>query len=257
MRTLSNKRSEANTQNRHSRREFLGALGAGAAASVGFTGTTQAQSSPVVTMDSNTFDPVGLHVEPGTTVRFEIASGSHSATAYEERIPTDASPFDSGTMVDGVFEHTFEEAGTYDYYCRPHQSMGMVGRIVVGEAGGPAEEGSIPDGAVPDSETIVEQGRIGSDEFGDSDGDTGREMQHGGPGMMSPGDMGWKLLMPVGFLTVVLGLVGGVTYWVSRQGRTKATQPESPMTVLEKQYARGELNDEEFQKRREQLSERE
>jgi plastocyanin/uncharacterized membrane protein len=253
MRTLSTGRSETESQNRYGRREFIGLLGAGAAAGVGLSGTTKAQGSPVVAMDNTHFDPVGLHVEPGTTVRFEIAAGSHSATTYEDRIPKDAAPFDSGTISEGAFEHTFDTPGTYDYYCRPHQSMGMVGRIVVGEPGGPAEESPIPDGEVPESETIVEQGTVGIDEFGDSEGGDG-EMKHGGAAMMSPGDMGWKLLMPVGFLTLVLSLVGAVSYWASRRGRANTTQQESPMDVLERQYARGEFDEEEFERRRAKLN---
>ncbi|MFS8636890.1 MAG: plastocyanin/azurin family copper-binding protein [Gemmatimonadota bacterium] len=30
-----------------------------------------------------------------------------------------------------TFEHTFENAGDFPYYCVPHQSAGMTGRIVV------------------------------------------------------------------------------------------------------------------------------
>jgi len=111
-------------------------------------------------MGNNYFEPIGLHIEPGTTVRFEIAAGTHSATAYENRIPSDASAFDSEVISSGGFEYTFEKPGTYDYYCIPHKSVGMVGRIVVGSPGGPAEDSPIPDGDVPESEAIIEQGAI-------------------------------------------------------------------------------------------------
>jgi len=30
-----------------------------------------AQETPVVKMGNNYFEPIGLHIEPGTTVRFE------------------------------------------------------------------------------------------------------------------------------------------------------------------------------------------
>jgi plastocyanin/uncharacterized membrane protein len=255
METPMKRLSDSESANRHGRREFIGLLGAGAAASVGLSGTANAQRTPVVRMDNTHFDAIGIHVEPGTTVQFEIASGSHSATAYEDRIPDEATPFDSGTISEGSFEHTFDTPGTYDYYCQPHRSMGMVGRIVVGEPGGPAEATPIPDGEVPDSESIVEQGAVGIDEFDDADGGGNGKMKHGGAGMMSPGDMGWKLLMPVGFLTIVLGLAGGVSYWASRRGSADATEQESPMAVLEKRYARGEIDEEEFHERRAQLTE--
>jgi len=121
------------------------------------------------------FDPIGLAVEPGTTVTFENVSGGHSATAYDEsndsasvnRIPEGASAFDSGILSEegATFEHTFETAGTYDYFCIPHKSLGMVGRIVVGEPGGPAEGSMPPDGDVPESGTIVDQGAVSYSEF--------------------------------------------------------------------------------------------
>lgn len=119
------------------------------------------------------FDPIGLFVDPGETVTWELDSGDHSATAYTEgsasvtRVPDGASGWNSGTLTDvgATVEHTFETPGTYDYFCLPHKSLEMVGRIVVGEPGGPAEGSMPPDGAVPESERIVEAGAVGYDEF--------------------------------------------------------------------------------------------
>lgn len=117
------------------------------------------------------FDPKGLVVEPGTTVRFVNESGSHGTNAYhpenEEqplRIPDEAEPWESEIFAesDQHFEITLDVEGVYDYYCPPHESMGMVGRIVVGEpqegpATSPPEE--LPPGAreaLPSIEEIVE-----------------------------------------------------------------------------------------------------
>ena len=121
------------------------------------------------------FDPIGLFVESGETVTFEIQSGSHSATAYKQgtslaevtRIPEGAEAFNSETLSEqgATYEHTFETTGTYDYFCIPHKSLGMVGRIVVGEPGGPAEGSMPPDGDVPESQTIVDQGSVSYSEF--------------------------------------------------------------------------------------------
>ena len=111
------------------------------------------------------FDPIGLHVQPGDTIRWTIESGSHNAVSYDDRIPADAEPFDSEIITEGSIEMTFDVEGTYDYYCMPHQTLGMVGRFVVGEPGGPAE-GSAPEhGDVPASSAIVEQGSISFEEF--------------------------------------------------------------------------------------------
>ena len=120
------------------------------------------------------FDPIGVYVEPGTTVTFEIQSGAHSSTSYttdnpsvsERRIPEGAESWDSGTIsTGGSFDHTFETEGTYDYFCIPHKTLGMVGRIVVGSPGGPAEGSMPPDGDVPKSQAIVDQGSIAYDDF--------------------------------------------------------------------------------------------
>lgn len=121
------------------------------------------------------FDPIGLFVEAGETVTFENDSGNHSATAYKQgngqasvtRVPDGAGAFDSGILSEqGVtFEHTFETTGTYDYFCTPHKSLGMVGRIVVGEPGGSAEGSMPPDGDVPESQTIVDQGAVSYNDF--------------------------------------------------------------------------------------------
>jgi plastocyanin len=121
------------------------------------------------------FDPIGVTVEPGTTVTFVNEAGAHSSTAYAEgnggaetrRIPEDAEAWNSETLTEegATFEHTFEVEGTYDYFCIPHKTLGMVGRIVVGEPGGPAEGSMPPDGDVPESGTIVDEGPISYDEF--------------------------------------------------------------------------------------------
>jgi hypothetical protein len=39
----------------------------------------------------------------------------------------------------GTLKWTFEVEGTYDYYSRAYEYLGMVGRIIVGQPGGPGE----------------------------------------------------------------------------------------------------------------------
>lgn len=116
------------------------------------------------------FDPIGLYVEPGETVSFELVSGAHSATAYhpnnpnalERRVPKDTPAWDTGTFgeVDSFRNITFETEGTHDYYCIPHKMVGMIGRIVVGSPGGPAESSENPDGPLPASDEIVNKKKI-------------------------------------------------------------------------------------------------
>ena len=118
------------------------------------------------------FDPIGMFVDPGETVIWVNESGAHSTTAYPadyggRRLPDGADGWNSRTLTrpDATFERTFEVQGTYDYFCIPHKSLEMVGRIVVGEPGGPAEGSLPPDGAVPESATIVEEGTVPFDAF--------------------------------------------------------------------------------------------
>ena len=88
------------------------------------------------------FDPIGLYVEPGTTVRWIVRENVHTTTAYHPhndshslRIPEGAVPWDSGFLVHpgDHFDVTLTVPGVYDYYCTPHEGAGMVGRIVVGK----------------------------------------------------------------------------------------------------------------------------
>jgi hypothetical protein len=70
-------------------------------------------------------------VEPGTTVTW-VQSGNnpHTTTSYDGL-------WDSGMIEGGsggTFSYTFEEPGRYDYFCIPHESMGMVGSVTVSDA---------------------------------------------------------------------------------------------------------------------------
>ena len=98
------------------------------------------------------FDPAGLYVPKGQKVRWLGTKWGATVTAFhpsnynhELRIPEGAKPFDSGLIGEdsnryNSFEWTFDVEGTYDYFSRNHEVLGMVGRIVVGSPGGPAEK---------------------------------------------------------------------------------------------------------------------
>ncbi len=92
------------------------------------------------------FDPIGLYVHPGQTVRWTIAQNVHTTTAYHPRngnhslrIPENAAPWNSRYLVNpgDHFDVTLEIEGVYDYFCIPHEMAGMVGRIIVGRPAGP------------------------------------------------------------------------------------------------------------------------
>ncbi|MEF8777473.1 MAG: plastocyanin/azurin family copper-binding protein [Natronomonas sp.] len=108
------------------------------------------------------FAPHAVWIEPGGTVTWTNESGQHDAVAYHpdngdkpRRIPEKAAPWSTGLLAEegAAASHTFETEGVYDYYCTPHESVGMVGTVVVGEPDPhdqPAleePESSLPDGA--------------------------------------------------------------------------------------------------------------
>jgi halocyanin-like protein len=80
---------------------------------------------------SFSFDPTAVEIDTGTTVTFEWASNTHNVAVEDQ--PDGAGWEGHETIEDDgfSFEHTFETAGTYTYFCEPHETMGMKGAIVV------------------------------------------------------------------------------------------------------------------------------
>lgn len=85
------------------------------------TGTDAADSGEsgdtVEIVDFN-YKPADLKVKAGTKVTFtNVDTFVHTVTAKDKS-------YDSGNMEEGAtFEHTFAEAGTYEYFCAVHESM--------------------------------------------------------------------------------------------------------------------------------------
>jgi len=50
-------------------------------------------------------------------------------------VPDGAASWDSGLLSEAgaTFEHLSETEGVYHYYCTPHETVGMIGSIIVGE----------------------------------------------------------------------------------------------------------------------------
>ena len=103
---------------------------------------TETATVNMVTKDGGYhFEPHVVRVTVGGTVTFVNESGSHSTTAYHpdndqpQLVPDGAASWDSGILTEqgATVEHTFETEGVYHYYCSPHESLGMVGSIIVGE----------------------------------------------------------------------------------------------------------------------------
>ncbi len=92
------------------------------------------------------FDPIGVLVQPGQTIRWtnRDPGNAHTATAYHpknfehpRRIPEGAEPWNSDYLLPNEsFSVTLTVEGVYDYFCVPHEMAGMVGRIIVGRPDG-------------------------------------------------------------------------------------------------------------------------
>lgn len=160
---------------RLSRRNFVRAALLGGAVSGTSAGTASAQQGTQHTIDMTdqlVFDPDDITIAPGDTIVWEnVGQVGHSVTAYEDAIPPEAEYFASGgfedeatarssyavgdpesgdIVEDATYQHTFEVEGTYEYFCIPHESVGMVGAVEVVAGGGADESGStVP--SVPDA----------------------------------------------------------------------------------------------------------
>ncbi|MFB6130257.1 MAG: plastocyanin/azurin family copper-binding protein [Salinigranum sp.] len=134
------------------RRRFLAGLGA--AGVVGLAGCTAGASDGQdydIGTTATRFHPPEFTTSVGTEVVWKnTSSRAHTVTAYESHLPDGAAYFASGgydteqaarnafydkfggALDSGeTFSHTFEDPGTYHYFCIPHEQAGMVGKVVV------------------------------------------------------------------------------------------------------------------------------
>lgn len=139
------------------RRTFLRWAGAGTLASLAgcgaVVGPSLSESDYDVGMGATRFIPERYEARVGDTVVWgNRGSRRHTVTAYGGMLPEGADYFASGgfdsqeAADDGywnegagaiapgeTYEHAFEVAGEFPYYCIPHESAGMKGTVVVTE----------------------------------------------------------------------------------------------------------------------------
>jgi len=138
---------------------------------IGLSGCTPPQSANktyVVEMYDFYFDPPGLFLQPGDRVIWvlveDVTEAGHSATVYHPtqdkalRIPQYARVWNSGLMHQSgeTFEQRFDVPGVYDYFCIPHETDGMVGRLVVKEISGPGSK-PLSEGISPAGQSAMPQ----------------------------------------------------------------------------------------------------
>jgi len=117
---------------------LIGCTGSGkstntSAAETASAGTDTTNIKQVI-CKNNKFIPESLTVKVGTTVTWVNQDGYiHTVTSGTS--PSERSGlFDSGNLNGGeTFSFTFDKAGTFDYFCIPHFSLGMIGKIIVME----------------------------------------------------------------------------------------------------------------------------
>jgi plastocyanin len=98
-----------------------------------------AQTQTVSAEDSLVFNPATITVAVGDTVHWK-GSAAHTSTSD----PGQAETWDSGDFTSAGFDHTFTHTGTFTYHCTHHQSAGMVGKVVVQQAGGTVSQPTPP-----------------------------------------------------------------------------------------------------------------
>jgi plastocyanin len=107
------------------------------------------EGEPTVSMNGErAFEPESITVSVGETVTWTNDSAdAHTVTAEEQSLPGSTDYFASGgatsedaaaddiaagLLTEGeTFSVTFDEPGTYRYYCIPHRSEGMTGTVIV------------------------------------------------------------------------------------------------------------------------------
>lgn len=90
--------------------------------------------------DEPVFAPDVAWVERGGSVTWKnVDEEAHTTTAYAsandkpQRVPDGTSAWDSDMLeTDDTFTKTFDTEGVYEYYCVPHEGLGMVGAVIVG-----------------------------------------------------------------------------------------------------------------------------
>jgi amicyanin len=146
-----------------------------------------AAASGSVAIADFSFAPPSVTIDQGDTVTWtNNGPTAHSATA-------NGGEFDSGILKAGQSSsHTFSQAGTYSYFCRPHPFMKGTVVVQAAQTGGGGETGG--------------SGGDGDGSSGGATGDTaGGAQADGGPALPNTGADSGALLV-LGGLMLLLGI---------------------------------------------------
>jgi plastocyanin len=94
---------------------------------------TVAQTVDVAPEGEFRFSPESFEISAGETVRWVWQGGGHNVLVESKPAGSDWTGTPGTNTYGGGYTHvyTFETPGTYDYYCAPHQGIGMVGSFEV------------------------------------------------------------------------------------------------------------------------------
>ena len=101
-----------------------------------------------------------IRAEVGDVIRFIPTDRSHNAQSVDSAIPDGQEPFRG--RVNQVVEYEVTETGLTAVVCLPHQTMGMVALILVGDDLSNAEqvlEARIPGRGMDKIEALIEEAR--------------------------------------------------------------------------------------------------
>lgn len=77
-----------------------------------------------IIMQAMTFSPSVIHIPVNSIVEWSNPEDVAHNVVFEGL----RSPY----LIKGmIWRHKFTTVGTYDYYCEPHRTMGMIGKVVV------------------------------------------------------------------------------------------------------------------------------
>ena len=94
------------------------------------------------------YDPLQLTIKVGDTVRWiNLSGGPHNVAFYQDKIPAGAAdllntamanrlgPLSGPLLTDSLAAYQISfagaPAGTYDYYCLPHEALGMKASLTI------------------------------------------------------------------------------------------------------------------------------
>ena len=120
------------------RRDGLKLMGASALATVPLKAFADGHTTHTVEMlnkneagDRQVFDPPVIKVAVNDAVNFVATDRGHNSASHKDMLPEGAAEWKGAISKD--IEVQFTVPGVYGYFCTPHQSVGMVGLVLVGD----------------------------------------------------------------------------------------------------------------------------